>query len=482
MNYRKVLNLCGRIMIVHALLLIAPLLVSLIYKDGQWLPFIITMGVSLVIGVPCRFVKQKKKEIYAREGLVVVALAWILYSIVGGLPFFISGQIPNFADCIFETASGFTTTGSSILTDVESMSKSLLFWRSFTHWIGGMGVLVFITALLSDKDGRTSHIMRAEMPGVKLGKLAAKWQFSVRILYGIYIALSVIEFVLLLLGGMNVYESLVHMFGTAGTGGFGVKGASIGYYDSTYIDYVIGIFMMLFGVNFNIYYLILIRQFMPVVKNSELRLYLGIILTASLVITLNIMGIYGSPLTALRYAFFQVSSIVTTTGYATADFCTWPMLSQIILLLLMFVGGCAGSTGGGLKVIRISILGKSCVNEIKRSFSPRSVMTVKNDGRSLETEVVRGTASYLVVYSIIMALSILVVSLDNFDATTTITSVITTLNNIGPGLGEIGPTGNFSEFSVLSKLVLSFDMLAGRLELFPMLAIFSPALWRRYRI
>lgn len=479
MNYRMVMNLCGKIMLVNAAILMIPLAMSFIYSDGQALPFIYTILISLAFGGICMVVRPKKREIYAREGLVIVALAWILYSILGGLPFFFSGQVPNFADCIFETASGFTTTGSSILTDVESMSKSLLFWRSFTHWIGGMGVLVFLTALVSNKDERTTYIMRAEMPGVKVGKLAAKWQFSVRILYAIYIVLTIIEFVLLLFGGMNVFDSLLHTFGTAGTGGFGIKAASVGYYNRAYIDYVIGIFMMLFGVNFSVYYLLLIRQFMPAYKNSELRLYIGIIAVSSILIAINILDIYGTPLKAFRYAFFQVSSIITTTGYATANFCQWPIFSQIILLILMFIGGCAGSTSGGLKVIRIGVMFKSMINEIKKSFSPRSVLTVKNDGRPLENDVVHGVAAYFAVYMIIMAISVVIVSIDNFDITTTITAVVTALNNVGPGLGDVGPAGNFSGFSVLSKLVLSFDMLAGRLELFPMLALFSPYLWRK---
>ena len=479
MNFRKVLALTGRMMTANGLLMLAPLCVSFIYKDGQAIPFIYSIVISLILGFCGYAAKPKNSEIYAREGMITVALTWILFSIVGGLPFWFSGQIPSLVDCIFETASGFTTTGSTILTDVETISKSLLFWRSLTHWIGGMGVLVFVTAIVSDKNSRTTHVMRAEMPGPKIGKLAAKWQFSIRILYAIYISLTIAEFLLLLCGGMNVYDSLVHTFGTAGTGGFGVKNASIGYYDSAYIDYVISIFMLLFGINFNIYYLIRAKQFLHVKRNSELKLYIALVAAASLIIVPNIMHIYGSPLKAFRYSLFQVSSIVTTTGYATADFCQWPMFSQMILLVLMFVGGCAGSTGGGLKVIRVSIMLKSTLNEIKKAVSPRSVLTVKNDGKPLESQVVKGVALYIVVYSVIMAISVLIVSLDNFDAATTITSVITTLNNVGPGLSIIGPTGNFSEFSVISKLVLTFDMLAGRLELFPMLALFTPWAWKK---
>ncbi len=479
MNYRMIASLLSKIMLIGAGMLLAPLAVSVIYCDGQIMPFVYTIAIFLVLGLAGMLIKPKKKDIYAREGMILVSLTWVLFSVVGGLPFYFSGQIPSIIDCIFETASGFTTTGSTILTNVEVMSKSLLFWRSFTHWIGGMGVLVFVTAIFTDKNTRTTHIMRAEMPGPKIGKLAAKWQFSLRILYIIYIGLTAAEFILLLFGGMGVYDSLVHTFGTAGTGGFGVKNASIGHYDSAYIDYVIGIFMVLFGVNFNIYYLILARQYILVKKNSELKAYIAIVVVATVLIMINIMPIYHSPFSALRYSFFQVSSIITTTGYATADFCQWPLFSQIILVLLMFIGSCAGSTGGGLKVIRVSIICKCAMNEMKRAFSPRSMLTVKNDGKILESTTVNSVLGYVMAYIIITGLSILVVSFDNFDLTTTATSVFATLNNIGPGLGAVGPTGNFSEFSVLSKLVMTFDMLAGRLELFAMLALFSPRVWRK---
>lgn len=479
MNYRKVLALTGRMMLANAALMLMPLAVSFIYHDGQALPFIYSILISSILGAGGILARPKKRDIYAREGMIIVSLTWVLFSIVGGLPFWFSKQIPNFVDCIFETASGFTTTGSTILTNVEALSKSLQFWRSLTHWVGGMGVLVFVTAIVSDKNSRTTHIMRAEMPGPKIGKLAAKWQFSIRILYAIYIALTVLEFVLLLLGGMSVFDSAVHTFGTAGTGGFGIWNSSIGYYNSAYIDGVITVFMILFGVNFNIYYLILIKQFIHVRRNSELKLYIGIIAAATLLITINILGIYGTPLKAFRYAAFQVSSIITTTGYATADFCKWPIFSQMILLMLMFIGGCAGSTGGGIKVVRISIIFKCALNEVRRAVSPRSIYTVKNDKKPLEAFVVQGVMAYIIVYAFVMMFSILIVSMDNFDVTTTLTSVITTLNNVGPGLGNIGPTGNFSEFSLLSKLVLTFDMLAGRLEMFSMLALFTPYAWRR---
>lgn len=479
MNYKMISLTVGKIMLITTALLVAPLIVSIVYNDGQVMSFLYTILAFLLLGIIGVSQKPKKRDIYAKEGLVIVAAIWLLYSVFGGLPFFISGEIPNFIDCIFETASGFTTTGATILKDVEVMSKSLLFWRSFTHWIGGMGVLVLATAILSNKEERTTHIMRAEMPGITVGKLASKWQFSVRILYTIYIVLTVLEFIFLLLGKMNVFDAMVYTFGTAGTGGYGVHGASIGHFDSAYIDYVVGIFMILFGVNFNIYYIILIRQFVHVRDNSELKLYFGIVLAAVALITLNILGIYENILDAIRYAFFQVASIITTTGYATADFCNWPTFSQIIILILMFIGGCTGSTAGGLKVARIGILIKHAANEVRHSISPRRVLTVKNDKKPLEAAMVNAVLGYVAVYILVMVVSIIIISLDGFDVTTTITSVITAINNVGPGLGTIGPTGNFSEFSNLSKLILSFDMLAGRLEIFSILAIFSPSMWKK---
>lgn len=478
MNYKMVFYVMGRIMLIGAALLILPLAVSLIYRDGCHTAFIITMACFMIAGIP-GFFSPKKHEFFAREGLLIVAASWIVFSAIGGLPFFLTRQIPSFIDCFFETVSGFTTTGSTVLTNVEAMSKSLLFWRSFTHWIGGMGVLVFAMAIFSQKGDRTTHIMRAEMAGPKVGKLVSKWQFSIRILYYIYIALTVIEFIFLLFGGMSVFDSIVHAFGTAGTGGFGIKNNSIAYYNSAYIDYVIGIFMMLFGINFNIYYLVIMRKFAQIKKNNELWTYFIIILSATLLIALDISKLYNSFGESVRYSFFQVSSIITTTGYATADFNMWPVFSQVILVLLMFVGGCAGSTGGGMKVIRISILVKSALREIKRTISPKSVMSVKVDGKSLDKETVNGVGAYFIVYMLVFVVSVLIIAIDKMDITATVTSVIATLNNIGPGLGAVGPAGNFSEYSALSKIVLSIDMLAGRLELYPILMLLAPMTWKK---
>ncbi len=479
MNLRMIAYSVGRILTVIAATMLLPLFLSVYYKEGIAIAYLIPIIISVVIGTVVSLKAPKDKGLYVREGMVIVALGWILISLVGALPFYISGAIPSFIDCFFETVSGFTTTGSTILTDVETMNRSLLFWRSFTHWLGGMGVLVFTMAILSAKDTRTTYMMRAEMPGPVVGKLTSKWQFSIRILYMIYIALTVLETIFLLIGGMPLFDSIVHAFGTAGTGGFGIKNASIGYYDSAYIEYIVAIFMMMFGINFNIYYLFIIRKFSQVRGNDEIKWYLGVIAAATVIIMINIMPIYHTVANSLRYSFFQVTSIVTTTGYSTADFVQWPMLSQIILTLLMLMGGCAGSTGGGMKVIRVVILLKTAYHAVRKAASPRSVLSVKTDGKSVEDTVVRGVLAYFVVYMLFMGISILIVSLDNMDFATTVTSVISVTNNIGPGLSTVGPMGNYSSFSVLSKIVMSIDMLAGRLELYPILLLFSPRIWKR---
>lgn len=479
MNYRMIAYSIGRILMAVAATMIIPFLLSLFYNEGIFAAYLIPIIISLAIELAVSVRAPKNKSVYTREGMVIVALGWILISVIGALPFYISREIPLFIDCFFETVSGFTTTGSTILTDVESMSKSLLFWRSFTHWLGGMGVLAFSMAIFSSKDTRATYMIRAEMPGPSVGKIASKWQFSVRILYGIYIAMTVLEIILLLFGGMPLFDSIVHTFGTAGTGGFGIKNSSIGYYNSAYIDYVIGIFMMLFGVNFNVYYLLLIRKFARVGENDELKWYLGIMLGSAVIIAFNILPMYNSFGESFRYSFFQVSSIMTTTGYATADFVTWPMLSQIILVLLMIIGACAGSTGGGIKVVRLVVLVKSALHSLRKNASPRSVISVKADGQRVSNEALTAILLYFVVYMLFAGVSILIVSLDNMDFATIVTSVIATLNNIGPGLGAIGPTGNFADFSVLSKIMLSVCMLVGRLELYPILVLFLPYMWKK---
>ncbi len=474
MNYRMIFYLSGQILRVLGALMLLPLLVSLIYNEpASRNAFAVSALGLLVAGTLITLKKPENKSLYNREGLATVAIAWLLVSIFGAFPFFLSGEIPNFADCIFETASGFTTTGSTILTDIEGLSKSCHFWRAFTHFLGGMGVLVFMLAILPHNDTRTMHIVRAESPGPTVGKLVSKMSFSVRILYSMYIALTLLEVIFLLFGGMNLFEALCHAFATAGTGGFGLTNNSIADYNSVYIDVVITVFMLLFGINFTLYYLLLMKKFSQVFKNEELRVFLGICAVSILLIALNIMDIYGSFWQGLRYSSFQVLSTISTTGFATADFTEWPVLSQIILLLLMFVGGCAGSTGGGLKVMRIMLLFKTAIKEIRCVLNPRAIVSVKCDGKAVDKDVVRGVSSYFVLFAFLMALSILLLSLDGHDVGTTVTAVITCLNNVGPGIGEVSPSGNFSGFSEWAKILLSLDMLLGRLEIYPLLVLLT---------
>ena len=480
MNYRMIAYSIGRILMVVAATMLMPLGISLYCKEGLTLAFLVPIAVSAVTGLVFSIKPPKDRSFYAREGMVLVGISWIVLSAVGALPFFISRQIPSYIDCFFETVSGFTTTGSTILTNVEGLSNSLLFWRSFTHWLGGLGVLAFTMAIFSSKDTKTTFMMKAEMSGPSVGKLASKWSYSLRILYIIYIALTVIETVLLAAGGMPLFDSLLHAFGTAGTGGFGIKNTSIAFYNSAYIDYVIAIFMMLFGINFNIFYLLIIRKFAQIRANEELKWYIAIVMGSSLIVAINIMPIYHGFGEAFRRSFFQINTIISTTGYATADFVKWPMLSQIILCLLMFMGACAGSTGGGFKVIRLLILGKTARYAVRKASSPRSVFSIKMDGKPISEDLRYGVLAYFAAYMLFAAFAMIIVSLDKFDFTTTATSVISTLNNIGPGLGAvIGPTGNFADFSVLSKIVLSVCMLVGRLEVYPILVLMSPYMWRK---
>ena len=470
----------GLIARVEAALLTLPLLVALLYREQlSALSFAATIAVALLFSLLMTYRKPVSSVIYAREGFVIVALSWIVLSVIGAVPFVISGEIPHFVDAFFETVSGFTTTGSSILTDVEAMSQGMLFWRSFTHWVGGMGVLVFVMAILPLSDDRSIHILRAEAPGPTVGKLVPRMRDTAKILYSIYLAMTVIEVAFLLCGGMPLFDSLVHAFGTAGTGGFGIKAASIGYYNSAYIDWVITIFMILFGVNFNLYYFLLLRRFKDAFLNSELLAYLGIIIGSVALIAYNIRGYFSSVGDSIRYAAFQVSTIITTTGYATTDFNLWPSFSKIILVLLMFCGACAGSTGGGIKVSRLLLMGKMVKKETRRMLHPRAVSLIKMDGKVVSEDTLSGVTAYMMTYLAIMATSVLILAADGFDFETTVTAMISCLNNIGPGLGLVGPTGNFSEFSILSKLVLSADMLLGRLEIFPILMLFTPSLWRK---
>lgn len=479
MNTKMIRYILAKMLGVEAILLLLPALVSLIYGEFSGVYFLIPSGILIVIYLLVGMKKPEKRTIYGKEGMVIVASAWILWSLFGALPFTLSGSIPSYLDAFFETVSGFTTTGSSILTDVEALPQGMLFWRSFTHWIGGMGVLVFVMVLTTLDKRNSMYLMRAEVPGPEKDKLVPRTMSTARILYGMYLGLTLIEVILLLLGGMNMFDSLIHAFGTAGTGGFSNYAASVGRFDSAYIDGVISIFMILFGINFNLYFFLLIRDFKPVWKNEELRAYLGIILAAVAVITLNISGQYPNPLKAFRYALFQVASIITTTGYATADYNAWPMLSQCILLMLMVIGACASSTGGGIKVSRFLMVLKCIKREIKQMVHPKSISIIRVNDKKVGADVLRSLYVYLMAYAGIVVGSVLLVSIDNLDFGTTFSSVLATLNNIGPGIADVGPVGNFAEFSPLSKIVFCFDMLAGRLEIFPFLMLFTASAWNR---
>ena len=421
--------------------------------------------------------KPKNTMLYAKDGFVIVSLSWIMLSLFGCLPFVISGTIPNFVDALFETVSGFTTTGASILTAVEPLPKCMLMWRSFTHWVGGMGVLVFILAFIPLSGGQNMHIMKAESPGPSVSKLVPRVKTTALILYSIYLGLTFIQFILLLCGGMDVFESLTTAFGTAGTGGFGVRNDSMAGY-SPYIQWVVTAFMLLFSVNFSCYYLLLIGRIKDVF-NAELRSFVTIVGAVTLIVTLNVRGLFDTLGEGVRHVAFTVASLISTTGFATENFDAWPELSRTLLVLIMFIGACAGSTGGGLKISRLMILLRGAFNEIGSMIFPRRVKRVTVDGHPVDPEIVRATNVYIVWYMLVFILSLFLISFDQFDLVTNFTAVTATINNIGPGLGVVGPTGNFSGFSVFSKLVLMFDMLAGRLELFPVLVLFSPSTWKK---
>ncbi len=480
MNRRMICNMVGQIVRLEAALLLLPAIVSLLYGESRpmW-AFLITSAIALALGTVATMISHPRSQmIFAREGFIIVALAWIAVSAVGALPFVISGDIPHYTDAFFETVSGFTTTGASILTDVEALSRGALFWRSFTHWIGGMGVLVLIMAIVPSKTGRNMHIMRAEMPGPIVGKLTPRVRDTAKVLYLLYIVLSVVMVGFLLAGGMDLYDSLVHMFGAAGTGGFSNYAASIGE-QSPYIQWVIGVFMLLFGVNFNLYYLILLRRFTTALKSSELWTYLGIVGVATLLVSVSIWDQYEAAGDVIRHAFFQVSSIITTTGYATADFNVWSGLAKVVLLLLMFVGACAGSTGGGLKVSRVMLLFKSVRRDLTQHLHPRAVGVVKLEGKRVDDATVNSVGVYLALYFLLLFIAFLILSIEPMDIETNFSAVVACLNNIGPGLGAVGPAGNYAAYTDLSKLVLSAAMLFGRLEIYPLLFALTPSTWIR---
>lgn len=478
MNYRRILHTLGIVLCFEAVSMILPLICAFIYKESTVIPFVQSILLCLVVGLVLLACKGKSKEIYSKEGLVIVGLSWILMSIFGAFPFVFSKAIPDYIFALFETVSGFTTTGATILKDVEVLPKSILFWRSFTHWIGGMGVLVFLIALLPMSGGSNLFLMKAESPGPTVTKLVPKVKASAKILYYMYIVLTLLQIIFLCFGNMDLFEAITHTFGTAGTGGFGVKNSGLAEY-SPYIQIVITVFMILFGINFSVYYLILIKKFKLIFKSSEVKAYLGIIFIAAMIIFINCFKIYDTIGETLRHAFFQVASIITTTGFSTTDFNLWPELSKTILVLLMFIGACAGSTGGGIKVSRIMIFLKSIGKEISQASHPKLVKKTLIDGRPVEHETVRTVNVYMAAYLSVFVASILLISIENFDFTTNFTSVATMINNVGPGLSMVGPMENFSIFSRFSLIVLIFDMLIGRLEIFPLLALFSVYTWKK---
>lgn len=467
----------GWILIFEAIFMVFPALTAIIYSERELIYFLITMAACLLIGAIFLIRKPKNKTLYARDGIVIVSMSWIFLSIFGAIPFYISGAVPTFIDALFETVSGFTTTGASIIPNVEVIPRSLLLWRSFTHWVGGMGVLVFIMAFIPLSGAHNMHIMKAESPGPSVSKLVPRVRTTALILYSIYVALTVVQFIILLIAQMPAFDAICITLGTAGTGGFATKADSLNGY-STAIQVIVTVFMLLFAINFNSYYLILKGKFKDALS-TEVKYFLGIVFTAILLITLNSYWMYDSVGNALKHSSFAVASIISTTGYGTVDFDLWPSLSRSILVILMFIGGCAGSTGGGIKVSRIVILCKSMLRELRKSVHPKKVEQVSIDSRPVEDSIVRSTAVYLFTIFTIFVASTLLVSIEGKDLVTNFTAVAATLNNVGPGLSLVGPTQNFAHFTPISKLVFIFDMLAGRLELFPILLLFSPTTWKK---
>ena len=479
MNFRIIAYIVGWVCNFQAAFMLLPFFTALIYHEREFSSFLIAMAVCLVIGIPLTLKKPKNKVFYTKDGCVAVALSWVALCVFGALPFVVSGYIPHPVDALFETVSGFTTTGSSILTDVEVLPHCVLIWRSFTHWIGGMGVLVFLLSLLPLTGGYHMNLMKAESPGPSVSKLVPKVQSTAKILYTIYFGMTLAQIVLLLIGKVPLFDTLCITFGTAGTGGFGIVNDSIGSY-STYCQVVTTIFMILFGVNFSVYYLILTKKFRQAFKYEEVRYYFGIIIASILIITFNTVHLFRNVLVAFQQVAFQVASIITTTGFSSTDFNQWPALSKTVLVLLRFVGACAGSTGGGIKVSRILILCKAAKKEFQLYLHPNAIKKIKMDNKIISHEILRSTNIYISVYLLIFAASVLLIAIDNFDLITNFTAVAATLNNIGPGFEIAGPMGNFSSFSYLSKSVLIFDMLAGRLEIFPLLLLFFKDTWKRF--
>ena len=484
MNYKMVINILGKAMLIEAVLLFAPLFTGIAYhEDVCFLSFLIPITILIVIGVPCSFFRFNDKSIYEKEGFVIVALAWIVLSVIGAFPFILSGVIPSFSDALFETVSGFTTTGASVLNgeQLENMPRCIMFWRILTHWLGGMGVLVFVLAVLPSANAGIMHVFRAESPGPSAGKFVGKLKYTARILYGIYIALTFTEALLLMLGGMEVYDAVLNSFSTAGTGGFGVHDGSIAYYGSVYVEMVIAAFMFLFGVNFNVFYLILTGSALKALKCEELIVYVLMIVGASVTIALNITYLYGNFWQALRYSFFQVNTMSSTTGFSTVDFATWPALSKAIMLFLTVIGASGGSTGGGLKVSRLCILCKTAIADIRRMIKPRSVVPVKFEGKPVSQEIQRNVHAFFIIYVGIVCLTTIILSFDAFgDVFSNFSATLACISNVGPGLTElIGPMASYAGYSAFSKVILTLVMLAGRLEIFPMIILFAPRTWKK---
>ncbi len=479
MNRRMVLNTVGHIILAEAALLLLPAVVSVVYLEECIWSFLITIAIAIILGLILKFASHPdSKVIYAKEGFVIVSFAWVLMSAIGALPFFLSGEIPHYVDALFETVSGFTTTGASILTNVEAMSHGLLFWRSFTHWIGGMGVIVFVMAIMPNIADRSMHIMKAEVPGPTVGKLVPKARETAKILYLIYITLTIIMIIMLLCGGMSLFDSIVHTFGTAGTGGFGIKSNSIGSYNA-YCQWVITGFMLVFSLNFNLYYLILLRKIKAVLKSTELWFFLGLVVVCIAVITYNIYPLYTTFEETIRTSSFQVATIISTTGYATTNFNTWPGLSKAILLVLMVVGGCAGSTAGGLKCARVVMLVKTVHRELKKLLHPRSVRAVNMEDKRVDEQTLSAVTSYFAIYAMCTISIFVLLSIEPFGIETNLSATLACFNNVGPGFGAVGPIGSYADYSVFSKLLLTLAMLLGRLEIFPLVLGLNPLAWRK---
>ena len=480
MNYKLVFRLLGRLMVMEAGLMIPSLAVALLYGGGDAPAFLLAIGITSFAGALLSFLlKPEREDLTARDGMAVAGLSWVILSFFGGLPFVLSGAIPHMMDAYFEAVSGFTTTGSTILTEIEHLPRGVLFWRSFTHWIGGMGVLVFTLAVLPRLSGRTSHLARAESPGPTFSKLLPKMGDTAKILYLLYFVLSLSETVCLLLAGMNLYDALIHTFGTAGTGGFSNYNASVGAFHSPLIEWIIGTFMMLFGINFAVYFHLMRREKEPILQSEELWTYLSIVAASTLMITFSILPRYDGFFEALRYAFFQVTSIISTTGFGTTDFNLWPLFSRTLILLLMCIGACAGSTAGGIKTSRVLLLGKSAYRDLEHTLQPRKVAVVRLEGKAVSEATLAQVGVYLSLWVVLAVVGTLLISLEAEDFVTAFTAVLTTLSNVGPGLNGVGPTENFAAFSPAAKLLLSFLMLAGRLEIYPILLLFSPHVWRK---